>query len=914
LRNPYEYAFNHPTLEKVLNKLTARQFFSENSLEITNDYKDATELNDEEVAHAALIASFLALSKVDRHKQRALAFAILLYLQKKDCQEYSSYCYIIFSRTGNIQLGKHLSELFDESGDSFRIAFDEVLNAELSTKRSISVLPMAGLQSIHLSDFQKKIWEELQTKKRILGITGPTSSGKSYVMQSYILKLSKRKSAFRVLYMVPTRALISEVSSKLRKSLFSNNVSVKIGVGEENEEKNREVLVLTPERCLKLLRDSSKAKNIDLIFCDEFQKIEDPERGVLLEYVLYELINTYKRAKVVIAGPYLKNLKGTIDDLGRLKSETIESEVAPVYQLKSVFRVPNRKNEKIGVALKKGNKRDVPILISIERPTDYKVKRQSEVVARIIKTYAAKSNNVIYAPTRAKAEEIALALANVSEETNDARLSDLVKLLEKEIHPDFSLVRCLRRGVAFHHSMIPEMAKLEIEDLYRQEAIRNVACTTTLLEGVNLPADRVFIYRPWKRNRNYPLTGFDFGNLIGRAGRTDVRLNGSVYCIELGGEKWADEKLDSDPGKELMPATSGVIKRNIGILEENITKNSIEMFHNDAKAATVFTVLLLRQKALKDKANYGINELVSYLRRKHLTNSQVNKISVPISQSVCNLEIPYRITKLNPTIDPVLQNVLYNEIMSNRKQWIIDKKVRETVVGVDGESKDGSVGEFKDKSFYYQFQDIVRRLDNIFKIEATITSKQRYRRWYRWPNIYILTHYGVTWLEQKQLSFIITTEMKEVEGKNKRVVDELKHIKELFKEDPARLEIERLKIVDKLIREVVEHIHSNVRYYLAKYVKLWIDILDCIFSEDEKQLYAQTLMIPEMLELGAYMPHVLELIRAGVPRSAAIQAGYKLERSEPNFQGDTIAWLLEHNQLLDPVYRKHLERVGFASS
>ena len=30
-------------------------------------------------------------------------------------------------------------------------------------------------------------------------------------------------------------------------------------------------------------------------------------------------------------------------------------------------------------------------------------------------------------------------------------------------------------------------------------------------------------------------------------------------------------------------------------------------------------------------------------------------------------------------------------------------------------------------------------------------------------------------------------------------------------------------------------------------------------------------------------------------------------------EGDAVAWLLEHKQLLDPVYRKHLERVGFGS-
>jgi len=781
-KNAYEYAYSHTLLGEVMNKLAVLQFLDENRLEISNEFKKATSLTEEDVTHSAMIASFLALSTIEKHRQKALAFAILLYLRKKDYLEYASFCYIIFSRTGNIQLGKHLSQLFDETGNCFKVVFDEVLNAELSAKRSLSVLKIANLPRIYLSDFQKSIWKELQTSNRIIGVTGPTSSGKSHVIQSYVVQLSKRKRNFKILYIVPTRALISEVSRKLRKSLFSDNVSVKIAVGYKREEKEREVLVLTPERSLKLLHDDYKDENIDLIFCDEFQKIEDPERGVLLEYALCELINRYKKSKVVIAGPYLRNLKETIGMMGRFRSDTIESELTPVYQLKSIFAVPSRKYEKISVTIKEGFKKNIPTSILIDRPTDYKVTRQSEIVANIVKKYSASSNNVIYAPTRAKAEEIALSLASIVPEKNDENLKELIELLEKEISPDFSLARCLKHGVAFHHSMIPEMAKLEIEEFYREGVINNVSCTTTLLEGVNLPADRVFIYRPWKRDSKHPLTGFDFGNLIGRAGRADVRLSGSVCCIEIGKDKWADRKLDSDPRKELVPATSEAIsKENTLMLEQNADKHSVQMFYDNVKPATVFTMMLLRQKALKDKADLS-NELPNYLKRKQLSYSQANKLSATIGQSVTGLDIPYRITKLNPTIDPLLQNVLYKKILSDPKGWIINKRVKDGL----GEK----FREFKDKSFYYQFQDIVMRLDDIFRIESIITSKHRYKKWYRSPNVYTLTHYAVTWIEQKQLSWIIKREQEEEEGKDKRAVDDLKKIQEAYRDDPARLEME----------------------------------------------------------------------------------------------------------------------------
>jgi hypothetical protein len=100
LHSAYEYAFNHPVLEKVLNKLSILQFFTENKVPIGTDYEQATALSEQEIAHAALIASFLALSDNDRHKQKAIAFGILLYLKANENSQYASFCYIIFSRTG----------------------------------------------------------------------------------------------------------------------------------------------------------------------------------------------------------------------------------------------------------------------------------------------------------------------------------------------------------------------------------------------------------------------------------------------------------------------------------------------------------------------------------------------------------------------------------------------------------------------------------------------------------------------------------------------------------------------------------------------------------------------------------------------------------------------------------------------
>ena len=63
-------------------------------------------------------------------------------------------------------------------------------------------------------------------------------------------------------------------------------------------------------------------------------------------------------------------------------------------------------------------------------------------------------------------------------------------------------------------------------------------CTSTLLEGVNLPADKIFVVSAKKADEQ--LTSFEFRNLIGRAGRLDQHLCGLVYCIQTPDDKSED--------------------------------------------------------------------------------------------------------------------------------------------------------------------------------------------------------------------------------------------------------------------------------------------------------------------------------------------------------------------------------------
>ena len=92
---------------------------------------------------------------------------------------------------------------------------------------------------------------------------------------------------------------------------------------------------------------------------------------------------------------------------------------------------------------------------------------------------------------------------------------------------------------------MPDIIRTAIEDLARDGEIRFVCCTSTLLQGVNLPARNIVICKPTK-GRGATMEAGDFWNLAGRAGRLMREYRGNVWCIspdEWGADPTISEKL-----------------------------------------------------------------------------------------------------------------------------------------------------------------------------------------------------------------------------------------------------------------------------------------------------------------------------------------------------------------------------------
>ena len=151
-----------------------------------------------------------------------------------------------------------------------------------------------------------------------------------------------------------------------------------------------------------------------------------------------------------------------------------------------------------------------------------------------------KRRNIIYSNNKERvisdAIEYAKRLKNIYGtdlvEINDPEMNALAEEIRQDVHGQYYLADIITTGVSYHMGYLPSIIRIQIEELYEKGKIKTLFCTSTLLEGVNLPADNLFI----TSNKNGgDMNSVDFRNLVGRVERIEFNLYGNVFlvCIKV---------------------------------------------------------------------------------------------------------------------------------------------------------------------------------------------------------------------------------------------------------------------------------------------------------------------------------------------------------------------------------------------
>ncbi|WP_418511255.1 DEAD/DEAH box helicase [Corallibacter sp.] len=879
-------AKEHPIFVKVLSSLITNRFYSEVNLQ-----RNKEKIDEEEIEHAIWLATIIATSSVENDKYIASVFGILLFLEY-DNIDYNKVAFIILSRSGNLISSKFFTKLinFQTVNESNFLQFNErfgtALDYEIGAKLSINEINVIGGKSIIGSDYQKKLWNSLINSNENLAISAPTSAGKSFIIQNYILETFTKAESFFAVYIVPTRALIAQVSEDF-KNVLGDDVSINTAYieNEDNEIpqfRPKELYILTPERTLKLIQESYNNPIFpDLIFIDEVQNIENEDsRGFLFEFLLNEIENQWPQSRKIIAGPFLDKPHILFKLIFSEESENLQTIFSPVFQLKACLRPDRNKNKKIIVKLFFQGMQINEIAIDVDFNFKKLISNKKKTLIKIVMLFGQKSKNIIYFPRPDWAEGFSTDLSKaivkelgVDKVNNDEDINDLIDLIKEEVHPEYFLIDGLNTKTAFHHGKLPEIIRGELEYLFANGKLDNIVCTSTLMEGINLPAEKVFIAHAKKDN--IKLNPFELGNIVGRAGRIKDSLIGTVLCLENEEDNWAEEQFTDNPEMEIVPAINKLLNHPI---DEII--NAIKQPLDDSARNLDYATCFLKHKYLQ-----GEEVLENYLKKKNLKEENIYAILDSLSERLDKLKIPPNLLRLNPSIDPELQNELYVKIKKKGvNKWVFhdNKNFNRRWGKIERRKK-----SHYENNFFGQLENILFKLDEIFDFNAEAYFKHNISR-----TVPHMVYYAVQWLDNKSMKELINQEINFYANIRKL-------INKNNKED-----------INKKINEVIKVYSSIISFVLVKYLKLLADILETFFNEEEKEKYKLSLSIPTMLELGTYNAVVLLLISKGLSRSVAIKV-YPLIPEEE--QSQPLEWLSKQKSLdkLGNIYNKYLKRKGF---
>jgi superfamily II DNA/RNA helicase len=373
----------------------------------------------------------------------------------------------------------------------------------------------------------------------------PTSSGKTLIAEFRIIASLVRHPGSRAIYVAPYRMLARQVERNFRSRIDPLGFSVRdLGSGFDPiltpGEWLPDVAICTPERLDALLRASATGvpsgaeatelfSNTKVIVFDELQLVGRQGRGPRFEMIIARL--RAKFPSMFFLG--LSAASQGADDLAMwlTGSGAIAGATRPTGTLEIVWETNGRLRQRV----------------EPRRPTTVaelpRSKAVDDAAALILRLNARYRPVLAVEPTRQYAESLASKIAQqgaaIAAEWRESlstpqleRLNIGIQEVRALLGDDHPLARLMEGGIAFHHAGVPTHALVQIEQLAAARLLRVVCATTTVAEGADLPFRVVVIPHLTFPGASRRLERDLYLNIIGRAGRANVSVEGLVFVLD----------------------------------------------------------------------------------------------------------------------------------------------------------------------------------------------------------------------------------------------------------------------------------------------------------------------------------------------------------------------------------------------
>lgn len=751
---------------------------------------------------------FADLLSISSHSEaRNYAYKIITYLNPyyKDNSYYQNVAKAVYSNLGNFPAIAYL-EL--ENDNTSSLPFERAIQDE--AKKLIQEVPDSEGQVF--TDIQYKLFSKL-ISSREFSFSGPTSMGKSFIIKAFLRCAIQNTPPENFIILVPSRALINQYAIELKSemgALLETN-SYKIVTNSNiaelpvNERCNY-VLILTPERLISYI-SQEKNPSIGFLFVDEAHKLAQTEdaRSITTYTSIEKTLKKYPDIKLYFASPNVSNPEILLSMFRNGKAEnTFKTQETPVAQ--NLYFIDLLK-KKLFYCL---NDEFIPI----NHPVLADISSINDVLLRF-----GQRSNLIYCNAKSKAISYAKELAATIECSDNQALKRAASIIRAYIHPDYYLADLVQKEIAYHFGNMPQLIRNLIEDLYRDGHLKYIFCTSTLLEGVNMPTQNLFILDDKKAKKI--LRPIDFWNLAGRAGRLAKELQGNVFCVKHEDANWDKASFFKEKDIQLVPTIYERIDHNLKKIEKIIQEHEISGTDIEQKILKYIANIICID-TLEPKNGYKSPIITALIER-----NKTKIIELAKSKSAQN-ETPYLILSANESIELKTQNDAYKKL----------------------------------KDLYAQKRNIL--LPTQINYQNSLETLARLYELYSWNDKYLgnknpLKYFAMLmnkWVNNSSLSQIISESIDYFHTHNRKLRINNGDLVDFDKNDKMH--------INALIGNIIDEIEIVLRFQLEKYFNHYHMMIKNILGEDNAgENWAM------LLEYGTQNREIIALQNMGLSRYSA---------------------------------------------
>ncbi|BBE79470.1 MULTISPECIES: DEAD/DEAH box helicase [Phytobacter] len=799
-------------------------------LGVSDNHQDITE---SDLYKLLSFASILSLSEKDNEKAKAYEIVSRIFevVSEKDYKIIGS-ADLILSRIGNFPGRMLMRDRFNKGAEPTLSLFFSLERIARETENS--------LEGKQLTDFQYDLFSSLKNYSS-LSVSAPTSAGKSFVLTLNAIRCIKNHSKECIVYIVPTRALISEVSNKIRSECVNSGLTKTIirtspTLVDRSKIVEGIVYVLTQERFISLLTESVNVSEfvINLLLVDEAHEIQKGKRGIILQNAVEVALDLYPNANIMFSSPLIKNPEYFLNVFRReYRSKSFIETISPVAQNILLVNQVDRKVKTICVSALLDDK-DVVIG---EFDIDFSFRGGKVDQKAAFAHFVSDSGGavIVFENDPSIAEDVAISLSQII--TSDDLPHDYLEFIafvKEEMHVDYSLAYCMEFRVAFHYGNMPSIIRNGIEFFFKRGDIKYIICTSTLLQGVNLPAKHIILDNPYSGSG--PMTRADFLNLSGRAGRLLQEFHGNVWCLRP--NDWDEKVYTGDKLQVIHTAMSNVMLDGGEIIcntIDGLITDPLEKELADIAFAKLFHEL--KRDELQSE----------YFLRSDKTDDYYEVLDYNFSKiSRMGITVPDELLRLNMGIRPDYIQRLYDYFIL--------------------------LEQLDDYILYSPFKKGgKKRIDIAISIIRDCFSWGISHHQALW--ISMLAH---QWMTGKSLSTLISYEVE----RGFSLEEKLKSDEDVYF---------KRKKTSSIIRGVLKGLETHVRYNLVRYIKVYQDVLRFVLvlrGENTKASFVENISV--YLEFGSCNSIDLNLMSVGLSRSTALLIRKKIKFPQEGTPEDYI--------------------------